>query len=147
MTPNVQMTSVCVDAGSWKSASKWRITISTERGSYAFEYTQGSAYRVYTTGKNRGQRMTIPVGTLTVYEQERLTNTMPQEPSYDDVMSSLTLDASSVDQSFDSWCDEFGYDTDSRKAFANYEQCRDTMFALRRLGISLTELLEEYKDY
>ena len=55
------------------------------------------------------------------------------EPEADLVLSSLLLDSSAVDQSFEDWCGEFGYDTDSRKAEATYNACRKSGEKLQRL--------------
>jgi hypothetical protein len=54
-------------------------------------------------------------------------------PEVGDVLNSLSLDASALDQSFDDWCGDFGYDTDSRKAERTYTACRDLAYKLQRL--------------
>lgn len=48
------------------------------------------------------------------------------EPTIGDVLSSLSLDSSSVidGQSFEDWCGDFGYDTDSRKAERTFNACK-----------------------
>jgi hypothetical protein len=46
------------------------------------------------------------------------------DPSADDVVESLTLDASALGVSFPEWCAELGYDTDSRSAESTYRACR-----------------------
>ena len=50
-----------------------------------------------------------------------------------DVLHCLLSDVNSVEESrdFEDWCAEFGYDTDSRKAFATYEACQAQMAPLR----------------
>lgn len=48
---------------------------------------------------------------------------LTREPDAASVLSSLLLDASACDQSFEEWCGEFGYDTDSRTAESTYQQC------------------------
>lgn len=40
------------------------------------------------------------------------------------VMSCLISDSSCLDENFGYWADSLGYDTDSRKAYAVYEQCQ-----------------------
>jgi len=54
-------------------------------------------------------------------------------PKVGDVLQSLALDASSAEESFEDWCANCGYDTDSRKAFATYEACVATHRELQRL--------------
>ena len=39
-----------------------------------------------------------------------------KEPEVADVLSCLASDSTSADESFEDWCSEFGYDTDSRRA-------------------------------
>lgn len=46
------------------------------------------------------------------------------EPSAADVLSCLASDARSGETSFDEFCSEFGYDSDSRKAEATWKACR-----------------------
>jgi len=56
------------------------------------------------------------------------------EPSMTDVLESLQCDASGRDgQSFEDWCSEFGYDTDSKRAEATYNACGQTVYKLRSL--------------
>lgn len=45
------------------------------------------------------------------------------EPTLDSVMESLLMDCNVDQYSFDEFCGEFGYDTDSRKAEASYKAC------------------------
>lgn len=45
-------------------------------------------------------------------------------PTLVEVLDSLASDASSADQKFEQWAADYGYDTDSRKAFATYNACR-----------------------
>ena len=45
------------------------------------------------------------------------------EPTTEDVLDCLALDASGAD-SFEDWCAEYGYDTDSRKAEHIYNTVR-----------------------
>ena len=71
-------------------------------------------------------------------------------PQLADVLSCLLSDASSArSHSFGEWCDEFGYDTDSRKALAAYESCEKTADALRdMLNSHEIETLENlYENY
>lgn len=60
----------------------------------------------------------------------------PQDPHAADVLQSLLMDSSAVGQSFESWCDELGYDTDSRKKLATYEACQQKADKMRRFFTS-----------
>lgn len=44
-----------------------------------------------------------------------------QEPTVSDVLECLAMDASSALDKFEDWCDNCGYDTDSRKAYRTWE--------------------------
>jgi len=73
----------------------------------------------------------------------------PQQPHAADVLHSLIMDASAAEQTFESWCNEYGYDTDSRKALATYEACQQNADKLRRVFSRdvLAQLAEALQDY
>lgn len=48
-----------------------------------------------------------------------------EDISCEDVVDSLLLDARATDLDFEDWCGEFGCDTDSRKAYAIWESCKE----------------------
>lgn len=84
-----------------------------------------NAYRVtlhYTTGDAR-RRMTVPFFTGSAWTRD---------PNAHDVLESLLSDASSADQSFEDWCGDYGYDTDSRKAERMYRAVVAQTAKLRR---------------
>ena len=45
-------------------------------------------------------------------------------------------------QSFEDWCSEYGYDTDSRKAEATFRACREGGERLASIGLSVEEIAE-----
>lgn len=55
-----------------------------------------------------------------------------QAPTLADVLCSLRSDAS-VPESFDDFCAEMGYDTDSRKAESTWKACRSIAIRMRKL--------------
>lgn len=65
------------------------------------------------------------------------------EPTAADVLDCLASDSSSVDQhTFEEWCSELGYDTDSRKAERTYHVCQQQAKQLRKfLGEDAYEVL------
>ena len=60
-------------------------------------------------------------GYLAMIENSR----KPVEPPIQDLLYALLLDSEAGTQSFASWCSDFGYETDSRKAFRTYEACQE----------------------
>ncbi|MEK7499295.1 MAG: hypothetical protein AAB649_01675 [Patescibacteria group bacterium] len=73
------------------------------------------------------------------YDRRQLTVPFYQRfgtyPSAADVLSCLLSDTSGYDfnDSFEDWCSEYGYDTDSRRAKDIYEKCRKISVKLHRL--------------
>lgn len=53
-----------------------------------------------------------------------------------DVLASVASDARFGRESFDDFCSELGYDTDSRKAYATWEQCRAMVGRFEGFGTS-----------
>lgn len=52
------------------------------------------------------------------------TGTAVDAPTVADVVSSLLLDARCGEQTFEDYCADFGYDSDSRKAEAIWKRCK-----------------------
>lgn len=78
------------------------------------------------TLRHNGRRMTFPY----------YGGGSASDPTCDDVVESLTMDASALSQDFAEWCDEFGYDVDSRQAHKTYNACRS-------LGKRFTRMMGE----
>lgn len=64
----------------------------------------------------------------------------PIPPKPCEVLACYCRDYQDSDCAFDSWCDEFGYDQDSRKAFGIYEECRAIGPKLRAMGLSREQI-------
>lgn len=84
-----------------------------------------------------------------VLHQEWVASAKPKAPHAADLLHSLISDSSAAEQSFASWCSEYGYDTDSRKALATYEECQRNADKLRKLfkADELAALSEALQDY
>jgi hypothetical protein len=63
------------------------------------------------------------------------------EPTAIDVLSCLLSDSNSADQDFDSWCQDLGYDSDSRKAERIYKACESISCKLHKF------LGEDYETF
>ena len=55
------------------------------------------------------------------------------EPTAEGVLDCLLSDCQAGDQTFDEFCSELGYDSDSRKAHDTWQACAETAPKLRRL--------------
>lgn len=85
-----------------------------------------------------------------IYKTEYVSRSSPIIPKDADVIHSIVLDASVLDEpSFESWASNFGYDTDSRAAEAVYKACLDTALKLRAIigDAGLRTLQEACQDY
>lgn len=112
----------------WK-CDQWRVTLSSKAGAHSFDYFTGLGLR----SKPRASWGTPK----------------PKKPKVADVLHSLILDASAVDENFDDWCDTFGYSSDSIKALNIYKACLDNARALRKhlppdVLRQARELLQDY---
>lgn len=59
------------------------------------------------------------------YAEWAKVNIVPVPPDNAGILYGLALDSSALEYSFEDWCSEYGYDSDSRKAHATYEACID----------------------
>lgn len=76
-----------------------------------------------------GRKMTIPYWMGAAHQ----TNGVPNKPRVVDVLECLLSDASSSSQSFEDWCNDYGYDPDSRKAYATWTAVETQTDALKLL--------------
>lgn len=72
----------------------------------------------------------------------------PTPPTAADIISSLLMDVSGLDQGFEDWASSLGYDEDSRKAEAIYLACLETLPKLHALlGDDFSKFETEAQDY
>ena len=74
-------------------------------------------YRV--TLEYNGRKLTVPFG---------MGSGLTDDPTAEDVLNCLASDASGYENArdFDDWASEYGYDTDSRRAYRTWEQVSAT---------------------
>jgi hypothetical protein len=69
------------------------------------------------------------------------------DPDIEGVIDCLLSDASGADQSFENWCRDLGYDTDSRKAEKIYKQVvKQTLRLKNLLGDDFEKFLFAERD-
>ena len=117
----------------------WRFTIKGR----SFDYFTGTGHRE----KVRGFAAIKYPGATHVRGHWEVFH--PVKPPIAGLLHSLILDSEAAEQTFNSWCSEFGYDTDSRKALATYEACQKDFDKLRKVFNSeqikhIRELLQDY---
>lgn len=133
----------------------WCITLA--RGPHEFQFDYSMGVLCITTREQEALRhihgpnafnMAAVIHDLT----ERATFGMGRKispPLLDDVMNCLCSDADVLNYaSFEDWAQNFGWDTDSRKAEKCYRECLDnTLKLMAMFGDSLTELKQLFADY
>ncbi len=107
----------------------WRVQISSSKGVMNTDYFTGMGHR-------KGEKnIQTPFG---------LTKGLPVKPRAADVLDSLVLDSAALDTSFEYWCSDYGYDSDSIKAFDTYRACCDTGKKLR--SVFTQEQIQTLRD-
>lgn len=95
-----------------------------------------------------GQQFDYYTGSAHVFKSKHSwVEDKPKPPSLDDVLHSLVMDAEAEEMSFDDWCGNLGYDTDSRKALETYLACQHEARLLRKAGVNITAERERLADY
>jgi hypothetical protein len=115
-----------------------------------FEFTSGCAHRHYPARLGRKVKpIEFVLGRMTVAQLEERKKTVPNDPTLEDVMYALLMDANVGRQalSFGEFCDEYGYDEDSRKAYNIFTACQEQYTKLRRLGVDFDALDDLLADF
>lgn len=72
---------------------------------------------------------------------------LSHEPGIEDVMSCLVADYDVADMDFKEFCENCGYDTDSKTAERVYKDVKKYALGTRKLfGEDLVEIMEKYSD-
>jgi hypothetical protein len=145
--------------GEWQHF-KWDLKIN----GHSFEYRTGLGH--LKTNKTRkgtplsdlvrldnltqGQKIELtkkPYAMQYVYELDGITDIYAVKPKLEDVLESLLLDASCSNESFEDFCSNCGYDTDSRRALDNYLKCQENGVKLRKaLGAQYSEVQKTIEE-
>lgn len=72
---------------------------------------------------------------------------LTHEPTADDVLPALFMDAYAKDMTFEEWALEMGYDEDSRKAERTFKECKKIGDKLEKLfGKDYESIREKYEN-
>lgn len=71
----------------------------------------------------------------------------PVPPEFDSILACLVNDAIGSAQTFDDWCSDYDYDTDSRKALKTYMSCQEISKKLRLARVPIEKEAERLQDY
>lgn len=121
-------------------ADQWLVEINGQ----TFDYYTGIGHRKLRKntywGKNLNSALKLPLGQM-------LEATYPVAPEALDVLYSLFIDASIARESFEDWCADLGYDTDSRQALETYLACQESGVKLRKAKLNMKNLEKLLEDY
>jgi hypothetical protein len=142
--------------GKGEPSINWSCTVRVDgRELWTGDYSQGSGHLPGVLGKVIGR--TGYVASFRVAACETGQAVQPDNrfgpaikpPELRDVFYSLLMDSEAYAMSFEEWADNFGYDRDSRKAEATYNECAAIGRALtaRRSPAEIDRLRELFQDY
>lgn len=112
----------------------WAVAFQKGNGRKTFEefdYFTGTGHRV-----DHGpgyQRLKGEVKSSLSSVNYQKNHAKPFAPFAASVLYCLILDAHADDMSFSNWCGDYGYGTDSRKAFETYQACCNNAAKLRKV--------------
>ena len=111
----------------------WRATLTYQGRTYSTDYKTGIGHR--TSARNEAHGF---------YDGPETARKGIEAAS---VLYCLFSDASSACETFEEWCGDMGYDSDSRKALDTYLTCQGTRKALQKLfGADYSTVEEETRD-
>ena len=130
-----------------KKMYKWKVFL----GEHSFDYSMGEAYFTprynQNTRSNRFAKMNKkPKGIETIPYNS---NGWLHCPEFKGVLYSLILDMQCGDENYQDFCDNYGYDQDSRKALKTYLACQENGNKLKSIFNNeelefINSQLEEY---
>lgn len=133
---------------------KWLVKLSYNGQSFQTEYAQGigtatapregHSYVIYTSGAvaPKDWRTNHCVDATNFRAQWYKNERSAARPKISDVLDCLLSDCSAGSESFEDFCSNFGYDTDSRKAHETWQICKNTFIALHVLFGNDLQLIE-----
>lgn len=126
----------------------WKVTFNCGPASFSVDYSQGIGYLP------KGSYKATIGGGISVYEWDRLlfavekgrggpmAATKLTPPAVAHIMDCLLNDSAAIEQTFEDWAADLGYDRDSRKAETTYNACRQIAADMIRVfGLSNFNLL------
>jgi hypothetical protein len=139
----------------FKDSDQWRITFKKAgKFSESFDFYTGSGHRyikksVGSVNKKYTESLKAITGLDKVLIVDSYTDSYAVTPTQASVLYCLLLDAEIGSLSFDDFCSDFGYDSDSISDFKTYQACMAITKQVQKLFTSserqqLQELLQDY---
>lgn len=138
----------------WQAdAFHWRVTLRRGNDTFPLEYSCGSAHASLrrVPGWMPGEWVSCVKDAANPkpsfgHGVKVWCKVTPTPPTTEDVLDSLRSDAESVAWStFEDWCLELGYDTDSRRAERSYHACQENAQRLR-LFLGVQDIMAEFEN-
>lgn len=126
------------------------VTVGYQGRKMTCEYTSGCAHRHYPAyHKRTHETIQFSYGRITLHELAKRKRSVPNAPALEDVLYSLLMDAEAGRNtaSFGEFCDDYGYDEDSRRALKIFNACLEQHTKLRRLGVDFESLDVLFEDF
>lgn len=137
------------DSKNWQDDNDaWLVIINGQR----FDYFTGVGHRKIDLASTWGTKWSGDVKFL-IQNRHKLRDDVlvqvskPVKPDFDAVLACLVQDAVGASQIFEDWCDNYGYETDSRKALLIYMNCQETAKKLRLAKVPLEAEAKRLEDY
>jgi hypothetical protein len=135
----------------------WRVVLAKGGDAILTDYMQGIAHvpgyskmpRLFDGGPREWQFACHRAAETGRYPVRRFLDKPLPPPDLTDVLYGLTIDGDAADYTFEDWCSNYDYDTDSRKAEETYNVCREHGRKLQRMlgAASLAKLRDLFQDY
>ena len=128
------------------NSDAWLVVINGQR----FDYYTGVGHRHIdrmTVLANNGDYDYIKKNRHRLYMDVLVQVSKPVTPKFDSILACLVQDAVGSAQTFDDWCSDYGYDTDSRNALQTYIDCQEVAKKLRLAKVPLHAEAERLQDY
>ena len=123
------------------TAHEWRYTLPNgQTGAYytGLGHRESKKFADDRATFNRLQHKTLTESGL----KSLLDASLPKKPSGIDILAALSNDEQAANESFNDFCENYGYDSDSIKALGIYQACCESAKKLRGLGLDLNQLAE-----
>jgi hypothetical protein len=122
--------------GEWKH-DVWKVTLGFQDRKLVTDYKTGIGFRKRAPGVRTERGGYTRGGEFAKTDKDAMERGWlaadKEKVTVADVVSSLAIDAAGAEQTFDDWCGDLGWDTDSRKALATYLACQEERKQLLKL--------------
>jgi len=129
--------------------SVWQVSFTRNGQTYSTEFRNAVLARHFGNGRPMKFCHINRQAGVSLHQAGLNRNSRPNKPTYADVMYCLLSDAQSVcnGESFEDFCNDFGYDSDSRKAEAAYNGCVKCWQGFVRMGADFDDLNTLFEDF